>query len=327
MPHGPRAVARGSRIATSARASAVVASSGLARQYRAERVEHVGGPLGLRDPEVADDAASEREGAPGEARHGGRGEHSGARVEPPAPGAARGLHGEREERQQADRRQQRPGPEGEPRTRVAPRHREPAERERAVDDGGRERHVPERRRRESRAPARARGAEPGALSARRRPRARRARGSARTAAGSRRPRCRTQPALRGRGARGPEARRPRAVHRAPTCACGASRRRSGRGRRGTTNASRSSAASQAAVGRLAGSTERALSTAARSRRGRSPRRAESGGAPDAIVDATSGSGTPQNGWLPARDSHRITPTAQTSLRSEASSPPRRSGEM
>ena len=43
--------------------------------------------------------------------------------------------------------------------------------------------------------------------------------------------------------------------------------------------------------------------------------------------ATSGSGTPQNGWLPASASHRITPTAQTSLRSEASSPPSRSGEM
>ena len=77
----------------------------------------------------------------------------------------------------------------------------------------------------------------------------------------------------------------------------------------------------------AGSMESAASTAAMSLRERSPRRAESGGAPDAIVDATSGSGTPQNGWLPASASQRITPTAQTSLRSLASLPSRRSGAM
>ena len=104
-------------------------------------------------------------------------------------------------------------------------------------------------------------------------------------------------------------------------------RRSVGGRRGTTNASRSSAASRAAGGRFPGSTASALSTAASSRRGSSPRRAERGGAPEAIVEATWGSGTPQNGWLPASASQRITPTAQTSLRSDASSPERRSGEM
>ena len=45
------------------------------------------------------------------------------------------------------------------------------------------------------------------------------------------------------------------------------------------------------------------------------------------VDATCGSGTPQKGWLPTSASQRITPTAHTSLRSLASLPPRRSGEM
>ena len=104
-------------------------------------------------------------------------------------------------------------------------------------------------------------------------------------------------------------------------------RRVVRGSSGATNASRSSVASRAAGGRLAGSTESADSTAASSRRGRSLRRADSGGAPDAIVEATCGIGTPQNGWLPARDSHSITPTAQMSLRSDASSPVSRSGEM
>ena len=86
-------------------------------------------------------------------------------------------------------------------------------------------------------------------------------------------------------------------------------------------------ASRVADGRFEASTASAASTAARSRRGRSGRRAESGGAPEAIVDATCGSGTPQKGWLPASASQRITPTAQMSLRSVASSPESRSGEM
>ena len=94
-----------------------------------------------------------------------------------------------------------------------------------------------------------------------------------------------------------------------------------------TNASRSSAASCDAVGRRLGSTSSALSTAASRRRGRSPRRAESGGAPAAIADATSGRGTPQNGWVPESASQSITPTAQTSLATLASAPPSRSGEM
>ena len=60
--------------------------------------------------------------------------------------------------------------------------------------------------------------------------------------------------------------------------------------------------------------------AARSLRGRSPRRAESGGGPAAIAAATSGIGTPQKGWLPVSPSQSITPTAQTSLRAVASLP-------
>ena len=68
-------------------------------------------------------------------------------------------------------------------------------------------------------------------------------------------------------------------------------------------------------------------TAASRRFGRSGLRVASGGAPASIVRATSGSGTPQNGCLPASASQSSTPTAQTSLAGEASSPRSRSGEM
>ena len=71
----------------------------------------------------------------------------------------------------------------------------------------------------------------------------------------------------------------------------------------------------------------APSTAETSRRGRSGRSVTSGGAPASIALATSWSGTPQNGCLPASDSQRRTPTDQTSLSGVASSPARRSGAM
>ena len=79
------------------------------------------------------------------------------------------------------------------------------------------------------------------------------------------------------------------------------------------SAFRSSAARSGAVGRVAGSSASAVSTAATSRRG-SPRRSEaSGGAPASIARATSWIGIPQNGWRSVRVSQRSTPTDHTSL--------------
>ena len=78
---------------------------------------------------------------------------------------------------------------------------------------------------------------------------------------------------------------------------------------------------------MPGSCATACEIAASSRFGRSGRSGWSGGQPDSIVPAICGSGTPQNGCLPASASQSRIPTAQTSLAEQASSPRSRSGEM
>ena len=273
----------------------------------------------------------QRQRAPGEPGHDGGGQHADARVQAAAPRASGRLDGERQQRKEPERREQpvraRRAARRARRATSAASH---AEGERAV----RPPPPPARRCRAGtparRARSRARAAAPEASPARRPATAGRGRAAARTAAARRRRPSRPPPGRRaGAGARagsrgrgGTRPRRRRDVRRE----VGRSLRRCV-GLGAATNASRSSVASCDAVGRRLGSTSSALSTAASRRRGRSPRRAESGGAPAAIADATSGSGTPQNGWVPASASQSITPTAQTSLATVASAPPSRSGEM
>ena len=293
---GPRATARGSTRATMASASAVVAIAGSLPSDGAERVEDVRRPFRPREAEVADDHVGERQRAPAETGDGRCGEDADARVEAAPPGARHGLDGERQQREQPECGEERPGAERKPRARVAPGHGEPGEREHAVDDSRRLRDVPER---EERRGERERETEPRQAERRRGPRrarAARARGAARTGGGSRRRSSRPPRGPRTGGAgRAESSARSRGVRRSRTRRAGLAAGLAAAGIGAATYASRSSAASRAAAGRLPGSTASAESTTASRRRGSSGRRAESGGAPPAIVEATWGSGTPQKG--------------------------------
>ena len=144
MPHAPRATARGRRTATSASASAVVATAVFRRQHATERLDDVGRALRLGEPEVADRRAGERQRAPDEPGHGGGGQDADARMEPAAPRAAGRLDGERQKREEPEQREQRSHREEQPGARVAPRHGEPAEGEDAVHHRRRLRDVAER---------------------------------------------------------------------------------------------------------------------------------------------------------------------------------------
>ena len=115
----------------------------------AERREHGARVLALDDTEVADPVASEREASSRQARdrrsrvdtHGG--------VERAPPRAPRGLHRQRQQRDQAEWGQEWPRHEGKRGAGVPPGHGEPGEREDAVDDSGGLRDVPEREDRRS----------------------------------------------------------------------------------------------------------------------------------------------------------------------------------
>ena len=143
-PPRPRAAARGRSTATSASARAVVASPGFPLEHGPERLEDVGRALGAGDAEIADRHVRQRERVAREPGDRGRGEHPDRGVERAAPRLRHDLHRERQQREQADGREQRPGAEHEPRPRLPPADREPGEREDAVDERGGLRDVPER---------------------------------------------------------------------------------------------------------------------------------------------------------------------------------------
>ena len=288
-PPGPRAAARGRSTATIASASAVVASAGFAAQHgrRAHGRRRSGAPCrrrrGRRPPR-----RSAAAGAPREPGDGGGGEdaHRGVeRAAPRARGTACTASGSSASRPTAA--SSGPARRASPSAASRQRHREPGEREGAVDERRRLRDVAERehrrgeRDRETRAAVSGASAGPGGE----RERARAASGgqngssepptSVATAAspadGRRRASGTAGAVRRTRGA----GRERRAVVRRAVERRG-SRRCEGR----ATYASRSSAASRAAVGRF----ERGRRRARRRRRraagaaGRG-RRAESGGAP------------------------------------------------
>ena len=117
---------------------------GAPAQHGPERMEHVRRALGAGDAEVADRHVGQRERVAREPRDGSRGEHPHRGVERAAPRLRHDLHRERQQREQADGREQRPGAEREARPRLPPADREPGEREDAVDERGGLRDVRER---------------------------------------------------------------------------------------------------------------------------------------------------------------------------------------
>ncbi len=293
----------------------MVATAGLSRSTACRACSTSVGRSVWETPRSQDGGFGQREGAPREPGDSGCREHAHACVQRAPPRAARRLHGERDQSKKTDDGQRRPGDEQEPRARVAPHRREPGERQRGVDHRRGLRDVPEREdgRRERQGEPDPRGAKRGETG---RERKQREHGrAARTGAAI--PRRPSRP-LRGPpapdDARAGRAAPPGAPAARPACVEQevAFSRGAGVGGRRTPRAALRRAVRRSA--RRAGSIVSALSMAARSLRGRSPRRAESGGAPAAIAAATSGSGTPQNGWLPVSPSQSITPTAQTSLR-------------
>ena len=116
----------------------------MASTTHGERLEDVGDAGRAVDAEVRHDRPVERQRLPAQAGDGGGGEDAGERLQR-APGPpAGGLHGEREERDRADRGEQRACDEQEAGAGVAPAHREPGDGERGVRHGGRLGDVPER---------------------------------------------------------------------------------------------------------------------------------------------------------------------------------------
>ena len=107
-------------------------------------MEDVGRALGAGDAEVADRHVGQRERVAREPCDGSRGEHPHRGVERAAPRLRHDLHRERQQREQADGREQRPGAEREARPRLSPADGEPGERDDAVDECGGLRDVRER---------------------------------------------------------------------------------------------------------------------------------------------------------------------------------------
>ena len=216
------------------------------------------------------------------------------------------------EREQADGGENRPGEEGEPPARLSPRESQPAEGEDAVEDRQPEGVVAERQHRRGE-----RKRQTGTRSPERGDRGRRRERS--------RPTGRIERQRRPAGER-PRRRRPRPGRPAGRNPVSRRRRPSASGcRLQAPTGARSREQPRAAV--VDGSCASACEIALRSRFGRSGRSGCSGGQPASIVLAICGSGTPQNGCLPASASQSRTPTAQMSLAEQASSPRRRSGEM
>ena len=90
------------------------------RQDRDQRGADLCGPLAGCDAEVVHRRARERERVSPKACDGGGCEDAGGRMGRVTNGTAGRLHREREQRQTAERRQQRPGAEGKSGTGVAP---------------------------------------------------------------------------------------------------------------------------------------------------------------------------------------------------------------